>query len=258
MLRWFVFPVAAAITAAALTGVTTPIDTVAERRAAEVARIQSHFDSVLAELNGADVTGLSAAQRKHRTTAIATLAAYRDAARFPRNYDFPGQAVPYFVDRLTGIHCAVAHLLQQTGREDIVVRVAATNNNVWVPELAADTALHGWLNTHGLTLAEAARIQVPYMEGTIDIAPRPASNNGAHVLAASVTLPALATAWWNARGNADGHRALGSALGFASGAAALGVGAIALRNDDTPGYVAPLALASGSIAAWLSARAFVR
>lgn len=258
MLRSFVLPVCAAVTLAALAGVSPPIDPVASHRAGEVARIQAHFDSVLVELNRSDVLGLTAAQRTHRTAAIRTLAAYRDAARFPRNYDFPGQAVPYFVDRVTGIRCAVAHLLQRTGRDDIVARVAATNNNVWVGELAGDTALAGWLHTNGLTLAEAARIQVPYMEDSNPIVSTFGSQQGAYaVVAAGVTLPALATAWWNGRGNSDGHATLGTTLGL-TGALAIGVGTMALRVDGTPGYIAPLTLAAGGTTAWLSTRAFLR
>ena len=128
----------------------------------ETARIRAHFDSVLAELGERSVGGLTSEQRARRATVIAMLRAYRDRGAFPRNYDFPGEATPYFVDRETGVLCAVAHLLESTGRRDIVDRVAAANNNVWVGELAEDAELEGWLREHGLTLEEAARIQVPY------------------------------------------------------------------------------------------------
>ena len=76
---------------------------------------------------------------------IATLDAYRDRGLFPRNYDFPGQLMPYFFDRKTGVLCAVAHLLESTGRRDIVDRVAQMNNDVWVAELAPDSAFGTWL-----------------------------------------------------------------------------------------------------------------
>lgn len=81
-----------------------------------------------------------------------------------RPYVFPGRAVPYFVDRKTGVLCAVAHLLESTGRRDVVDRVAALDNNIWVAQLAGDTAFRRWLDTHSLTSTEAARIQVPYQE----------------------------------------------------------------------------------------------
>ena len=133
-------------------------------RAAEVARIRAHFDSVLTELPARELTALTPAKRGRRVAALTTLRAYRTRGDFPHNYDFPGQAVPYFVDRGTGTLCAVAHLLATSGRRDIVDRVARTDNNVWVAALAGDTAFTHWLDANGLTLAEAARIQVPYME----------------------------------------------------------------------------------------------
>jgi len=104
----------------------------------EVHRIQAHFDSVLAELSARDVADLTSAQHAARVRLLETLRTYRDRGIFPHNYDFAGRAVPYFVDRKTGTLCAVAHLLASTGRRDIVDRVARTNNNVWVPDLAGD------------------------------------------------------------------------------------------------------------------------
>lgn len=82
----------------------------------EVLRIRSHFDSVLVELLRRDTRALTAVQRGHRADLVETLKRYRDRGVFPRNYDFPGQAVPYFVDRKTGTLCVMAHLLESTGR----------------------------------------------------------------------------------------------------------------------------------------------
>src|SRR5215212_9827940 len=133
------------------------------RRAAEVHRIRLHFDSVLVELEGRGAPGLTASQQRHRAALTTTLQGYRDRGVFPHNYDFAGRAVPYFVDRKTGTLCAVGFLLASSGRRDIVDRVASVDNNVYVPQLARDTAFTAWLTENGITLAEAARIQVPYM-----------------------------------------------------------------------------------------------
>src|SRR5215207_3379955 len=116
----------------------------------EVSRIRAHFDSVLTELAHRDVATLSASQRGNRARLMTTLAAYRDRGVFPHNYDFADRAVPYFIDRKTGTRCAVAHLLESTGRRDVVDRVARMNNNVWVAELASDTALASWLDANGI------------------------------------------------------------------------------------------------------------
>ena len=74
----------------------------------EVVRIRAHFDSVVAELNARDVGALAPARRIRRAALVARVAAYRKRGEFPHNYDFPGQAVPYFTDRKTGTLSAVA------------------------------------------------------------------------------------------------------------------------------------------------------
>ncbi len=71
-------------------------------RAAEVGRLRAHFDSVLSELATHDLHALGAAQRANRAMLVAELTRYRSRGAFPHNYDFPGQSVPYFVDRKTG------------------------------------------------------------------------------------------------------------------------------------------------------------
>jgi hypothetical protein len=198
----------------------------------EVTRIRAHFDSVLTELAARDVSSLSASQRSNRARLAMTLANYRERGVFPHNYDFPGQSMPYFVDRKTGTLCAVAHLLASTGRRDIVDRVARRNNNVWVAELAADTALASWLDMHGITLDEAARIQVPY--NSMSQTEMTAWYTVAFVAPVSLAT-SMVTTLWNASGNADGHRrgvswtgAISSGLTAAAGGLVVAVG----RNPD--------------------------
>jgi len=209
----------------------------------EIRRIKIHFDSVLSDLSAKDISALSDGQRARRGAVIATLRAYRDRGVFPHNYDFPGQAVPYFVDRKTGTLCAVAHLLASTGRRDIVDRVSKADNNVLVPQLAGDTALSAWLNENGLTLEEAAHIQVPYA--------RPVSNaEVAREVALVIVSPfALAgsaiTSISNLRGNSDGHRRWVNAIGIASGLTTVLVGA-RVAVSDISGDVASI---GGALAA---------
>ena len=228
--------------------------------AAEVARIQRHFDSVLVELEARDVGALAPQARANRRALIGTLRAYRDRGAFPHNYDFAGQAVPYFVDQETGILCAVAHLLERTGRRDLVDRVAAADNNVWVPALAGDAEFAAWLHAHGLTLAEAARIQVPYVgDGPPEVTVVESRRSGPLSVGASVAGgTALAAALWNATGNAQGGSRLGNVLGFTSGVAAVGLGAAGLGDDGVSPALAAANVAVGAASVWLSTRAFRR
>ena len=89
----------------------------------EVRRIRAHFDSALAELSARDVAELTLKQQATRARLLEILRVYRDRGIFPHNYDFPGRAVPYFIDRKTGTLCAVAHLLASTGRQIRIARL---------------------------------------------------------------------------------------------------------------------------------------
>jgi hypothetical protein len=214
---------------------------------AEVRRIRAHFDSVLTELNARDVSRLDPAQRAHREELSRMLEVYRDRGIFPHNYDFPGQAIPYFVDRKTGTLCAVANLLEKSGRRDIVDRVAATNNNVWVDELATDTAFAGWLDVNGLTLAEAARIQVPYVQ---PVTPAQQARQIAFGVTAPIALgAAVTTSVWNAVANRDGHQRVVSWTGVASGIAAMAAGSFVAAKRDLPGKFQSVGYASAGIGA---------
>ena len=126
----------------------------------EVARLQRHFDTVERELRAADVASLSPAQRAKRAALVDELARYRDRARFPRNLQF-ARDTPFFIDD-RGVRCAMAQLIEAHDGAALVARVAATANNAYVRDLAGNPVFRAWLVDHGLTLAEAARIQPSY------------------------------------------------------------------------------------------------
>lgn len=231
---------------------------------AEVRRIHAHFDSVLAELPLRDVRSLSASQRTQRARLLTVLEQYNRRGVFPHNYDFAETPTPYFVDRKTGTRCAVAHLLESTGRQDIVDRVAQSNNNVWVAQLAGDIAFGTWLDENGLTLAEAARIQVPYSM------PNDGANNGTtgttkvatYAVGAPIALlGTLTTGIWNATGNADGHRKSVAALGILSGLSLSVIGGMVMAEPGASGSargVAGAGTALGGLTMALSVRGLQR
>jgi hypothetical protein len=257
MRPWLVLPV---ITLASLALRATPHRTLASGTAtAEVRRVQAHFDSVLHELGASDPARWTPAQRTARARILAELATYRDRGAFPQNRDFPGLAVPYFIDRESGVRCAVAHLMTTTGAGALAERVAAGDNNVWVSELSTNIAFNHWLTSNGLTVAEAARIQVPYVMDDSRTATVFGSSNRAYAVGTvAVAMPAALTALWNARGNADGHRRSGVVLGVTSSALALAFGGLALGDQQAPAYVAPVSLLSSAIGGWLSVRSLSR
>jgi len=200
----------------------------ADRRSADRARVRAHFDSVLVELRSLDASEVSSSQLQRRGELVRALAAYRERGEFPHNYDFPGRLVPAFVDRKTGVRCAVAHLLESTGRVDIVSRVAATNNNVHVADLAGDTAFTAWLSQSGLTLAEAARIQPSYGDDT-------ETKNRHFRQSSTVALSAsIGATIWNVTANSDGRYPVVAIIGAAAGAAAFGLATVGWIDPAKP------------------------
>lgn len=135
--------------------------------------VVQHLDGALRVLDRRDLSTLSDAQRERRAAAIALLKDYRDAGAFPINRDFAGQRVPYFIDPVTDVHCAVGHLMAQTGHDALARRLAAADNHVRVLDLRGDAEVEAWLETHGFTLEEAARIQPSYEGGGGIIIPNP-------------------------------------------------------------------------------------
>jgi len=246
--------------AAFAAGGSRPVSNVGEpesgARAVEVRRIRAHFDSVLAELDARDVAALGASQRDNRRMLLATLSAYRDRGVFPHNYDFPGEAVPYFVDHGTGTLCAVGHLLASSGRRDIVDRVARTDNNVRVAQLAGDTAFTAWLDANGLTLAEAAWIQPKY-QGPSPVVATPNRKHTPVALPVALGASALAGAW-NTFANANGQSSVATAIGFGSGLAAVGLGASYIGRESVPRAMSITTAAVGGLSVALSARSLHR
>ena len=129
-------------------------------REAEVKRLQLHFDSVDVELRSRNVSSLGQVQLARRAQLVSWLRDYRVAATFPTNDRFSAPT-PFFRDK-DGVLCAMAYLIDRSGRSDIVNKVAATRNNAYIRELADDPALIAWLDSSGLSVAEAARIQPAY------------------------------------------------------------------------------------------------
>ena len=218
-----------------------------------IPRIHAHFDSVLAELRAADVSALEPAQRGRRETLVGRLQRYRDRGVFPHNYDFPGQAVPYFVDRKTGTLCAVAHLLGSTGRRDVVNRVAATNNTVWVKQLAGDAQFGSWLRENGLTLEEAARIQVPYDFVVVEPAAQRQSSNAPVLGATTGVIMAV-----NFTTNRAGSGKIRNWLGVASGVASVAVGTGLIRDEQQGRMSGFVNVGLGALSTALSTRAMFK
>jgi hypothetical protein len=192
--------------------------------ALEQFRLRAHFDSVLVELRERDVADLTANQRAARSELTTWLAEYRDAGRFPLNDRYSDSLTPIFRDA-HGVTCAMAYLIERSGRTDIVDRVASTRNLAHVRELTSDSALVAWLDSVGFDVQEAARVQPTY--GT----PESRRNVSREYAVASMVVSgaSLATATWNL---VEPNRAVGL-LGVITGGFTMIAGLIPLNADAT-------------------------
>lgn len=221
--------------------------------APEADRLRTHFVVVERELLSRNVSALSSEQRAARAELVRQLRRYAAEGSFPRNEFLPGQ-VPFFRDA-RGNLCAMAFLIAASGRGDIVDHVARTRNNAYVPELADEPGLAAWLDQHGLTLAEAARIQPTY--GGVDHDDDETA--GKVYVATSLAVTALSTVSivWNARSmdRLAGHRPR-AFVGIAAGAVNLGLGLdyVGRRGGRLPAF-GVVSLAVGATAAILGVRA---
>lgn len=153
--------VASALLAVAATLLLAGVDGSDGRFAGEDARLRAHFDRVGRILAARDVSRLAPEQRAARARHLRELSAYARRGAFPRHRGEARGRTPIFIDR-DGNRCAMAHLIERDGDAGFVARVARTANLACIHDLAGDPELAAWLESAGLTVAEAAMIQPGY------------------------------------------------------------------------------------------------
>jgi hypothetical protein len=121
--------------------------------------IQAHLGCVLNILRTSPVLQLTPQQRISREHLISVLDGYRLAGNFPKNY-YRRERLPVFIDE-NKTHCAVGYLLQQTGHEELALRISFADNYAWVKDIH-DPELLVWQQESGFTLEELKLIQGSY------------------------------------------------------------------------------------------------
>jgi len=169
--------------------------------------------------------------------------------------------VAYFRDA-AGNLCAMAFLIAASGRGDLVDHIARTRNYAFVPDLVDVPGLAQWLEDHGLTVSEAARIQPSYDDWpccVLDDPPvRKPSTGYVAASAGASTLSALSIAW-NAR-SADrvAVQRWKGFFGAGVGGANLVLGLSKLGSDGWENQTAAIwNIAIGATAGFLGIRALV-
>ena len=132
------------------------------RRTVDDARIREHLRRTETALRDAD-HDLTPERRRRRERHLDRLADYRERGNFPTNRHRPDRT-PLFVGD-DGTPCAMASLLREDGREDLIAAVMAAEPTVRIEGLPDDHPVVEWAEANGLTRAEAARVQPTYPTG---------------------------------------------------------------------------------------------
>ena len=128
----------------------------------EVDRIADHLFRVASALENREICDLSKEQLANRQQALALLRAYAKTGKFPINAHHD-ERTPYFVDEL-GTHCAVGHLMQETGASATVEAIRTKTNYGYVlEELSVYPEVGDWGTANGFTNEELAWIQPTYL-----------------------------------------------------------------------------------------------
>lgn len=126
----------------------------------EQLRIKTHLEYVEQLLIQKDVSDLSTLQKKNRKHNIDLLHEYRTAGIFPKNYDYPRQRKPCFIDK-DGNICAVGYLIEKTAGLELAKQINKEHQYAYIYDMAiAD--VETWVSESGLALEECAMIQPSY------------------------------------------------------------------------------------------------
>lgn len=126
----------------------------------ESSKLQTHLKYVEKLLRSKDISSLTKVQKENRLKMLDLLNEYWTAGIFPKNYDYPNQRIPCFIDK-DGNVCAVGFLIEQSAGRQITEEI---NSKFKYEYLLAmnDQKIDSWVQESGLTKEECAMIQPTY------------------------------------------------------------------------------------------------
>jgi hypothetical protein len=123
-------------------------------------RLQRRFARIEKTLRARNCSHLSPELQARRAQTLDNLHAYAKRGIFPRNFEYPNQHRPVFIDP-GGRTCAVAQLMIDSGAAGQAAMISNQANFAYIREMSFPE-LDDWVNENGLSRDEAARIQPGY------------------------------------------------------------------------------------------------
>lgn len=126
----------------------------------ESSRLQTHLKYVENLLRSKDISSLTKEQTVNRLKMLDLLNDYWTAGAFPKNYDYPDQRIPCFIDK-DGNICAVGYLIEQTAGRQVAEEINSKFKYEYLLTMN-DQKIDNWVQESGLTKEECAMIQPTY------------------------------------------------------------------------------------------------
>ena len=126
----------------------------------ETLRIKVHLEYVEDLLRKKDVSRLPVDLQNKRNRLLDLLHDYWTNGRFPKNYDYPDQRKPCFIDN-DGAICAVGYLIEKTSGRAVAEKINSKHKYEYLLAMN-DVEVDKWILTSGLTKEECAMIQPEY------------------------------------------------------------------------------------------------
>ena len=126
----------------------------------EEMRVACHLLYAEQILRNGSIDHLNKEQVSNRTHLADLLHEYAIKGEFPKNYDYPGERAPCFIDKDNNI-CAVGYLIEQTEGQVVAEAINEKFQYADIYEMNQEQ-IQTWATKNGLTLQEVAIIQPTY------------------------------------------------------------------------------------------------
>ncbi len=126
----------------------------------ENTRLKTHLKYVEELLRKKDISSLTIKQKENRMKMLDLLNDYWVGGQFPKNFDYPNQRIPCFIDK-DGNICAVGYLIEQTSGRQVAEEINSKYKYEYLLSMN-DQKIDSWVQESGLTKEECAMIQPSY------------------------------------------------------------------------------------------------
>ena len=126
----------------------------------EEMRVACHLLYAEQLIRTGETNHLNKTQKVNRTHIADLLHEYAMKGEYPKNYDYPGERAPCFIDKDKTI-CAVGYLIEQTEGLEVAQSINETYQYADIFEMDLEF-IEGWAIKNGLSLEECAIIQPTY------------------------------------------------------------------------------------------------